>query len=134
MTDPVPTEARAHKHVRSDESWNGTDAARATDDAAARDSLTSDVRRGLARAQKALPPKYFYDRAGSELFEEITRLPEYYLTRAERRLLLRWSRSSRSAIGRAPSSSLAREAAKRRASFCARCANTEAPTPTCRWT
>lgn len=54
------------------------------------ESLASDVRRGLAGAQKALPPKYFYDRAGSELFEEITRLPEYYLTRVERRLLLRW--------------------------------------------
>lgn len=65
-----------------------TSAARANGDAA-RESLTSDVRRGLRRAQKALPPKYFYDRHGSELFEEITRLPEYYLTRAERRLLLR---------------------------------------------
>ena len=67
-----------------------TDAVRANDDATARDSLTSDVRRGLSRTQKALPPKYFYDRVGSELFEEITRLPEYYLTRVERRLLSRW--------------------------------------------
>ncbi len=66
-----------------------TSAARANDDAA-REALASDVRRGLARAQKALPPKYFYDRYGSQLFEEITRLPEYYLTRAERRLLLTW--------------------------------------------
>ncbi len=46
-----------------------------------------EVRAGLARPQKALPPKYFYDRRGSELFEEITRLAEYYLTRAERALL-----------------------------------------------
>lgn len=52
-------------------------------------ALASDVRRGLARAQKALPPKYFYDRRGSQLFEEITKLPEYYLTRTERRLLQR---------------------------------------------
>jgi dimethylhistidine N-methyltransferase/glutamate--cysteine ligase len=37
-----------------------------------------------------LPPKYFYDRKGSQLFEEITRLPEYYLTRTERRLLQTW--------------------------------------------
>lgn len=55
----------------------------------ARSALASDVRQGLARAQKALPPKYFYDRLGSQLFEEITRLPEYYLTRAERGLLQR---------------------------------------------
>ena len=38
---------------------------------------------GLAAPQKALPPKYFYDDAGSALFERICRLPEYYLTRAE---------------------------------------------------
>jgi L-histidine Nalpha-methyltransferase len=50
-------------------------------------AMVRDVRRGLAMPQKELPPKYFYDRVGSELFEEITRLPEYYLTRAERALL-----------------------------------------------
>ena len=49
--------------------------------------LITDVRAGLARPQKELPPKYFYDERGSELFEKITRLPEYYLTRAERALL-----------------------------------------------
>ena len=38
---------------------------------------------GLSLPQKALPPKYFYDAAGSRLFERICRLPEYYLTRAE---------------------------------------------------
>lgn len=53
----------------------------------ARSDVLDDVRDGLTRAQKELPSKYFYDRRGSELFEEITRLPEYYLTRAERRLL-----------------------------------------------
>lgn len=51
------------------------------------DTMRADVAAGLARAQKELHPKYFYDRRGSELFEEITRLPEYYLTRAERSLL-----------------------------------------------
>ncbi|MEW5918083.1 MAG: L-histidine N(alpha)-methyltransferase, partial [Gemmatimonadota bacterium] len=66
-----------------------TSAARANEDAA-RATLASDVRHGLTRPQKALPPKYFYDRYGSELFEEITRLPEYYLTRTERRLLEKW--------------------------------------------
>ncbi|MGP4109937.1 L-histidine N(alpha)-methyltransferase [Streptomyces sp. 4N509B] len=49
--------------------------------------LAADVRAGMAARPRTLPPKWFYDRRGSELFEEITRLPEYYLTRAERRLL-----------------------------------------------
>jgi L-histidine N-alpha-methyltransferase len=56
-----------------------------------RNALLDDVRRGLTRRQKEIPPKYFYDQIGSELFEEITRLPEYYLTRAERRLLAAWA-------------------------------------------
>jgi L-histidine Nalpha-methyltransferase len=43
----------------------------------------NDVVAGLAAPQKAIPPKYFYDAAGSRLFEKICRLPEYYLTRAE---------------------------------------------------
>lgn len=42
-----------------------------------------DVIAGLSLPQKALPPKYFYDAAGSKLFERICRLREYYLTRAE---------------------------------------------------
>jgi L-histidine N-alpha-methyltransferase len=52
--------------------------------------MLAEVRDGLSRPQKELPPKYFYDERGSELFEEITRLPEYYLTRTERALLERW--------------------------------------------
>jgi len=47
----------------------------------------SEVREGLSRTPRELSPKYFYDERGSELFEEITRLPEYYLTRAEREIL-----------------------------------------------
>ncbi|MGH7325386.1 MAG: L-histidine N(alpha)-methyltransferase [Candidatus Rokuibacteriota bacterium] len=50
-------------------------------------SLADDVRRGLTARPKSLPPKYFYDSTGSALFERITRLPEYYLTRAEEQLL-----------------------------------------------
>ena len=50
-------------------------------------SLREDVRRGLTSTPKVLPPKYFYDARGSALFEEITRLPEYYPTRAERSIL-----------------------------------------------
>lgn len=52
--------------------------------------MLAELRHGLSRPQKELPPKYFYDERGSELFEEITRLPEYYLTRTERALLERW--------------------------------------------
>jgi L-histidine N-alpha-methyltransferase len=45
------------------------------------------VRSGLTAPFKALPPKHFYDARGSELFERICTLPEYYLTRAEREIL-----------------------------------------------
>ncbi|MEU8965915.1 L-histidine N(alpha)-methyltransferase, partial [Streptomyces sp. NPDC048491] len=50
-------------------------------------ALRADVLHGLAQAPKSLPPKWFYDARGSELFEEITRLPDYYPTRAEREIL-----------------------------------------------
>src|SRR5919199_1025422 len=49
--------------------------------------LAEDVREGLSCPFKELPPKYFYDERGSELFERITELPEYYPTRAERAIL-----------------------------------------------
>jgi len=47
----------------------------------------ADVLTGLGQPQKSIPPRWFYDRAGSEIFEEITRLPEYYPTEAEREIL-----------------------------------------------
>jgi dimethylhistidine N-methyltransferase len=47
------------------------------------DSFINDVLTGLARPQKTLPPKYFYDARGCELFEQICELPEYYPTRTE---------------------------------------------------
>jgi L-histidine N-alpha-methyltransferase len=50
-------------------------------------ALVCDVREGLTRDPKELPPKWFYDERGSELFGRITRLPEYYLTRRERTIL-----------------------------------------------
>ena len=53
------------------------------------DSLAADVRHGLGLPLKEIPPKYFYDARGSELFEQITTLPEYYPTRCERALLNR---------------------------------------------
>src|SRR5262249_7382998 len=50
-------------------------------------ALRHDVAAGLTKTPKELPPKWFYDERGSALFEEITRLPEYYLTRRERDIL-----------------------------------------------
>jgi hypothetical protein len=52
-----------------------------------RDTLARDVRTGLTGELKQLPPKYFYDARGSELFDRITTLPEYYPTRCEREIL-----------------------------------------------
>lgn len=50
-------------------------------------ALLRDVSEGLRRTPKSLSPKWFYDSAGSDLFDQITRLPEYYLTRAETEIL-----------------------------------------------
>ncbi|NIP81538.1 MAG: L-histidine N(alpha)-methyltransferase, partial [Gemmatimonadetes bacterium] len=50
--------------------------------------MRAEVAEGLAGPTRTLSPKYFYDRRGSELFEAITRLPEYYPTRTERTLLV----------------------------------------------
>jgi L-histidine N-alpha-methyltransferase len=66
--------ARVHVEVRLDA-------------ATRRVALADDVRRGLTARPRRLPPKYFYDAAGSALFDRITRLPEYYVTRAERAIL-----------------------------------------------
>jgi L-histidine N-alpha-methyltransferase len=57
------------------------------DESGSLDSMAQEIREGLARSPKQLPCKYFYDERGSLLFERITELPEYYLTRAERALL-----------------------------------------------
>jgi L-histidine N-alpha-methyltransferase len=53
----------------------------------AAEALRRDAARGLTSRPKVLPPKWFYDKTGSELFEQITTLPEYYPTRAEREIL-----------------------------------------------
>jgi len=50
--------------------------------------LVADVRRGLGSVPRTLPPKWLYDDRGSDLFDQITRLPEYYPTEAERSLLV----------------------------------------------
>ncbi|TLQ42374.1 L-histidine N(alpha)-methyltransferase [Streptomyces marianii] len=62
-------------------------------------ALRADVQHGLTRSPKELPPKWFYDSRGSELFEEITRLPEYYPTRAEREILAGRARDIAAATG-----------------------------------
>ncbi len=84
-------------------------------------ALRADVRAGLSRTPKTLPPKWFYDARGSDLFTEITRLPEYYPTRAEREILAREAAeiaaASRRGDGRRAGLGLVREdpAAARRA-------------------
>lgn len=50
-------------------------------------ALRRDVREGLTQSPKMLPPKWFYDSVGSDLFDQITRLPEYYPTRTEAQIL-----------------------------------------------
>ncbi len=55
------------------------------------ESFADDVQKGLSSNPKTLPPKYFYDRVGSKLFEQICDLPEYYLTRTERAILNRYA-------------------------------------------
>jgi L-histidine N-alpha-methyltransferase len=56
---------------------------------ALRSALEGDVRAGLTATPKSLPPKWFYDARGSSLFDEITRLEEYYPTRREKEVLAR---------------------------------------------
>lgn len=55
--------------------------------AAARSAMAAEIRAGLLADPPEIPCKYFYDDAGSRLFEEITQLPEYYQTRTEERIL-----------------------------------------------
>ncbi len=72
---------------------------RTLDEHTAEVALRADVLHGLTQTPKVLPPKWFYDARGSELFEEITRLPEYYPTRAEREILLERAQEIASASG-----------------------------------
>src|SRR5256885_12034818 len=61
--------------------------------------IVGDVFEGLTKTPKSLPPRLFYDAAGSALFEEITRLPEYYLTRTEAALLEKYSAEIAKRVG-----------------------------------
>jgi L-histidine N-alpha-methyltransferase len=76
--DPLSHDWRPHPRVTWDVLLGPRDLRRA---------LEQDVRHGLGRKPRELPPKYFYDARGSWLFDEITRLPEYYPTRREREIL-----------------------------------------------
>ena len=64
---------------------------RLVDGAGTSENLARDARAGLAAEFKQLPPKYFYDEEGSQLFEQITGLAEYYPTRTERSILAQQS-------------------------------------------
>jgi L-histidine N-alpha-methyltransferase len=70
----MPASARYRLEVRGEE-------------ADVRARMIEDIRHGLTARPRRLPPKYFYDERGSQLFERITELPEYYLTRAEASIL-----------------------------------------------
>jgi len=59
--------------------------------APARSSFAEDIRLGLLSSPRRLFPKYFYDELGSQLFEAICLLPEYYLTRAENEIMERYA-------------------------------------------
>ena len=62
-------------------------------------AFRADVLAGLAARPRAIPARWFYDRRGSELFEAITRLPEYYPTRTETALLARYASAICDAVG-----------------------------------
>jgi dimethylhistidine N-methyltransferase len=66
---------------------------------AAVSQFMKDAVEGLCGRPKRLPPKYFYDERGAELFEEITRLPEYYLTRSELAIMDRYAPDMARKIG-----------------------------------
>src|SRR5262249_60500292 len=76
--DPQALDWRPHPRVSWDMLLGPRDLRRA---------LEQEVRHGLGRRPRELPPKYFYDARGSRLFDQITRLPEYYPTRREREIL-----------------------------------------------
>jgi dimethylhistidine N-methyltransferase len=64
-----------------------------------RAAFLRDALKGLSRRKKELPCKYFYDEIGSELFDRICDLPEYYLTRTEKRIMSRFAPEMAKAIG-----------------------------------
>src|SRR5262245_15126988 len=74
-------------------------AMRATIPDVVRPEIADEVEQGLTATPKSLPPRLFYDARGSALFEEITRLPEYYLTRTERAIFEQYADEMVAAAG-----------------------------------
>jgi dimethylhistidine N-methyltransferase len=64
------------------------------------DTMSDDIHYGLSQQQKKLSPKYFYDKKGSELFDAITDLPEYYPTRTEIALLKQYANDFAELLGK----------------------------------
>ncbi len=62
-------------------------------------NTNDDIARGLRQHPAQISPKYFYDQRGSELFEDITRLPEYYPTRTENAIMQRHAADIAQAVG-----------------------------------
>lgn len=79
--------------------WRRDGAPRQAASASADDDFAAAVHRGFGAQPKAVPAKFFYDRRGSELFEQICELPEYYPTRTEIALLERHAGEIAAAIG-----------------------------------
>ena len=105
-------------------------------DADAAATMARDVRAGLCAYPKELAPKYFYDERGSQLFEQITELPEYYPTRAEREILAERSAEILAAAGepRHPGRARLRLGGEDPPPARARCATPAASRPTSRST
>lgn len=95
-------------------------------------TLRQDVRDGLAGTPKTLPPKWFYDERGSALFEEITKLEEYYPTRREREILVARAPDIAAATGARTLLELGAGSGRRPGSSSAPWPARSAPT--CRWT
>src|SRR5262245_50585783 len=85
----MQTEARPNKRLQ----FHGMDVQ------AHQDSFARDVLHGLAAPQKWLPPKYLYDERGSQLYEQICALPEYYPYRAELQILSTYAAEIHAEIG-----------------------------------
>lgn len=62
-------------------------------------NMLKEVLVGLSKSQKTIPPKFLYDKKGSEIFEQICNLPEYYPTRAETEIMKKYSREMAEMIG-----------------------------------
>ncbi len=63
-------------------------------------NMIEDIHIGLSKKQKKISPKYFYDEKGSQLFDKITQLPEYYLTRVETQILKKYAKEFCKLLGK----------------------------------